>query len=471
MLRRPDIDHILRAAASLSGHSRFVKVGTGAVIATAKHIPLAMMMTEEIDIYVEGVPDRDWISDLIDAAIGRDSQFHRTFGYYGDGVSERTAVMPLDWRRRATEYTTPDGLATAVCPSAEDIAIAKLCAWRDKDQAWLREAFRSGIAKAQITANLLAGELPDAAPARSELSRRISLTATTPRSPPCARQSATTPASVNHRMIDDQMPVTGAVLGIDVGFSKTRRSSAVCRLDWDSNHIRWTMQRFRALPAEQESSIATLAGSIPLEAAAFDGPLRTGLDIIGSYRVADRMLTRRVGSRIGKPGQTNAPVGKELNAAANNLAKLVLRLCQLKPARHATGIDDMAIAEAFPNSFLGVMLENPSLVPARRDDRSDKFFEHLASDGTLRRLSDHLLPGRAPSVPFESVSNHDDRAALICALTALAVAAGDFTAVGDSNGWIILPPRRFVRDWAWHDLEMNAQAERRGCLHRSEPAR
>ncbi len=67
MLRRPDIDHILRAAASLSGHTRFVMVGTGAVIATAKHLPVAMMLTEEIDIYVEDAADPEWISDLIDA--------------------------------------------------------------------------------------------------------------------------------------------------------------------------------------------------------------------------------------------------------------------------------------------------------------------------------------------------------------------------------------------------------------------
>jgi hypothetical protein len=108
MLRRPDLNHILRAAASLSGYSRFMTVGTGAIIATAKHIPLIMMMTEEIDIYAEEAADPDEVSDLIDASIGRDSQFHRTFGYYGDGVSERFAVMPLDWRVRATEYTTPD---------------------------------------------------------------------------------------------------------------------------------------------------------------------------------------------------------------------------------------------------------------------------------------------------------------------------------------------------------------------------
>jgi hypothetical protein len=147
MLRRPDIDHILRAAASLSGHSRFVMVGTGAVIATAKHIPPVMMMTEEIDIYVEDAPDPDWVSDLIDGSIGRDSQFHRTFGYYGDGVSKRTAVMPLDWRDRAAEYTTPDRLATAVCPSAEDIAIAKLSAWREKDQVWRAKRFVSASRK------------------------------------------------------------------------------------------------------------------------------------------------------------------------------------------------------------------------------------------------------------------------------------------------------------------------------------
>ena len=183
MLRRRDIDHILRAAASLSGETRFVMVGTGAVIATANHIPVAMMLTQEIDIYAEDAADPEWVSDLIDGSIGRYSQFHRTFGYYGDGVSERTAIMPLDWRSRAVEYATPDGAATAVCPSAEDIAVAKLCAWREKDQGWLREAFCSGVAKADRMRELLRGALPDAAPDRVELHRRLeaATTASTPR--------------------------------------------------------------------------------------------------------------------------------------------------------------------------------------------------------------------------------------------------------------------------------------------------
>ncbi len=67
-------------------------VGTGAVIATDRHIPLAMM-TEEIDIYAEDAADIALVSGLIDGSIGRYSLFHKTFGYYGDGVSPNSAVM------------------------------------------------------------------------------------------------------------------------------------------------------------------------------------------------------------------------------------------------------------------------------------------------------------------------------------------------------------------------------------------
>ena len=116
MLRRSDIDHILRAAAVITNHRRFVVVGTGTVIITAKHVPASMMLTPEIDLYADGIADPEPISDLIDATIGHGSMFHRTFNYYGDGVGPNTAIMPKDWRFRSTEYTPPDGSAPPVCP-------------------------------------------------------------------------------------------------------------------------------------------------------------------------------------------------------------------------------------------------------------------------------------------------------------------------------------------------------------------
>ena len=241
----------------------------------------------------------------------------------------------------------------------------------------------------------------------------------------------------------------GSVLGVDVGFSPTRRSSAICRLDWDARQITWTIRRFRALPAERQATILAVAGSARLEAAAFDGPLRQGLDIIGRYRTAERMLTKRLTKLIGKPGPANVPSGKALNEAANHCARNVGELCTAQPARHAVRIGDLALYESFPSSFLGLMLEDPAQVAARRGDRSDVFFQRLVADGTLERLLAHLLPHRSPAAQLANVTNHDDRAALICALGALSVAASDFTAVGEpTDGWIILPPHAFIRDWA-----------------------
>lgn len=63
-----------------------------------------------------------------------------------------------------------------------------------------------------------------------------------------------------------------------------------------------------------------------------------------------------------------------------------------------------------------------------------------------------------------AVTNHDDRAALVCALSALAVVAGDFVAVGDDDGWIILPPRAFIQPAQWALLAANASEQGPGAL-------
>src|SRR4051812_45783481 len=79
LLRRSDIDH--SASRCIAHRPHAVRDGRhDAVIATASHIRVAMMLTEEIYTYAEG-DDTALISDLIDGSIGCDSQFHRTFGY------------------------------------------------------------------------------------------------------------------------------------------------------------------------------------------------------------------------------------------------------------------------------------------------------------------------------------------------------------------------------------------------------
>jgi hypothetical protein len=270
--------------------------------------------------------------------------------------------------------------------------------------------------------------------------------------------------SATAQATDLTLPFVGSVLGIDVGYSPTRKSSAVCRLNWDDRRVSWSIQRFRAIDDERRHAIIGTIDSNRLEAAAFDGPLRRDLSEIGVYRVAERLLTRGLRIMIGKPGQSSAPVGKLLNLHANHCARIVLETGLLGEARHSVRIHRSAIVEAFPSSFLGVMIKEPKTLAVRRGDRSDRFFVHLTQSGTLERLIHHCLPGRAMAGDLTVVRNHDDRAALVCAVTALCVACGSYSAVGDDNGWIILPPAAFIEPWAVELLRRNQAELDKSCL-------
>lgn len=175
MLRRAQIEHILRAAAAVTNHLRFVVVGTGAVIlASRRPVPATMMMTQEIDLYADGVEDHEALSDLIDGTIGHGSLFHRSFQYHGDGVGPETAILPVDWRERASEYHgigAPD--VVAICPDPDDIAVAKLCAWREKDIQWLRDAVVAGIVSPSRMRQRLLSGLTAGAPPGDEIARRL----------------------------------------------------------------------------------------------------------------------------------------------------------------------------------------------------------------------------------------------------------------------------------------------------------
>ncbi|HMK80027.1 MAG TPA: DUF6036 family nucleotidyltransferase [Xanthobacteraceae bacterium] len=181
-MQKKSIDHILRAASEVTKQTKFVLVGSAAVIARLKHVPLEMMYTPEIDIYAPDADDVELASELIDGNIGQGSQFHNQFGYYGDGVSPETAKMPKDWRVRALEYTSAEcpGVV-ALVPEENDVALAKVVAWRDKDQAWLHEGVRSGILSVrQMAARVDLMPPPNAEaipPAREVLKQRLRLLA------------------------------------------------------------------------------------------------------------------------------------------------------------------------------------------------------------------------------------------------------------------------------------------------------
>ncbi|BAP89098.1 uncharacterized protein E1O_19670 [Burkholderiales bacterium GJ-E10] len=133
-MKRADLEHILRAAASITKQHRFLVVGSQAIVAVLPDPPGELGLSMEADLCPLDAPD---LGDLIDGSIGELSPFHKTFGYYAQAIGLETAVLPNGWERRVNRITEPASFADGLCISPEDLAASKIVAWREKDRSFL----------------------------------------------------------------------------------------------------------------------------------------------------------------------------------------------------------------------------------------------------------------------------------------------------------------------------------------------
>jgi len=78
-MHRQQLEHIIRAAADITGASEFVIVGSQAVLGQFPQAPDELLVSIEADVFSLRDPADN---DLIDGSIGEGSPFHQTFGYY-----------------------------------------------------------------------------------------------------------------------------------------------------------------------------------------------------------------------------------------------------------------------------------------------------------------------------------------------------------------------------------------------------
>lgn len=140
-MTRSQLEHVLRAAADVSGVDELVVVGSQAILACHPDAPAALRASIEADVYPRGDPAR---AALIDGALGDGSRFHETYGYYAHGVGPETAKAPAGWQERMVPIhvpatrTTPE--VTGWCLEPHDLVLAKCVAGRESDWAFAATA-------------------------------------------------------------------------------------------------------------------------------------------------------------------------------------------------------------------------------------------------------------------------------------------------------------------------------------------
>jgi len=142
-MKRSELEHLIRAAGSIANDSEIVVIGSQSILGQFPDAPSALLVSAEADLFPLHHPE---LADLIDGSIGEGSHFHEFFGYYAQGVGERTAVLPKGWRQRLVRVENANTRGVAgLCLEVHDLAVAKHVAGREKDLEFTRELARHGM--------------------------------------------------------------------------------------------------------------------------------------------------------------------------------------------------------------------------------------------------------------------------------------------------------------------------------------
>lgn len=138
-MKKQQLDHVLRAAGRITGERQFLIIGSQSLHGKFPDLPDDIGRSAEVDLIAKRNVDRtEWLN-----AIGQDSPFHETFGYYADPVDEAAATLPKGWKGRLVNLPPGDTEGvTGLCLDPHDLAIAKYAARREKDRMFTRELAR-----------------------------------------------------------------------------------------------------------------------------------------------------------------------------------------------------------------------------------------------------------------------------------------------------------------------------------------
>ncbi|MDQ1539258.1 MAG: hypothetical protein QOE58_3651 [Actinomycetota bacterium] len=170
-MRRDQLEHAIRTACQIIQHSEVIVVGSEAILGTydEDELPAAATMSIEVDILpiADSNEETARLADLIEGVAGEFSSFEQLHGFSIDGVDLDTAVLSDRWRDRLVKVQNANTAApageprfTGWCLDKEDLCVAKLCAFREKDRNFVAALLVVGLVDDGVIAARLS-RVPD----------------------------------------------------------------------------------------------------------------------------------------------------------------------------------------------------------------------------------------------------------------------------------------------------------------------
>jgi hypothetical protein len=237
------------------------------------------------------------------------------------------------------------------------------------------------------------------------------------------------------------------IAGIDCGLTLKERTSGICRTGANGfvvghTYIDKLSRNQLLLPASQFDCLG------------IDAPILPKNVIDYSPRPVESVFMRGAFQIRCKPGASHVRgTGQALRRSGCDAAMQFTAETFAQDAFPYPRVQaNQSIVEAFPNAFLGVLLDQQVIDKAApsRGQKTNIFFSLCNTHGAFQQLEQHLgWQDAAFWEAFQVTSNHEDLAALVCAATAICAHLGKYVAVGDvSGGYFFLPAWCLWKPWA-----------------------
>ena len=162
-MRRDQLEHAIRTACQIIERAEVIVVGSQAILGTFREdeLPSQATMSSEIDILpiAESNEEIMQLADRIEGVAGEFSPFEQLHGFSIDGVDLQTSALPESWRNRLVKVQNMNTAAagdgpqfTGWCLDKEDLCVAKLCAFREKDKNFVFALLRAGLVDPAVIA-------------------------------------------------------------------------------------------------------------------------------------------------------------------------------------------------------------------------------------------------------------------------------------------------------------------------------
>lgn len=178
-MRRDQLEHAIRTACQILGRPEVIIVGSQSILGSFREtqLPAEATMSLEIDILpiADDNAETARLADLVEGVAGEFSPFEDLHGFSIDGVDLETSALPEGWRTRLVPVrnantAAPSGepVFTGWCLDKEDLCVAKLCAFREKDRDFVGALIRARL----VDRDVIAERLPTVTQHYREAARR-----------------------------------------------------------------------------------------------------------------------------------------------------------------------------------------------------------------------------------------------------------------------------------------------------------